>query len=530
MVFRKPFAFIIKHFKAFHVVMCLTSLFIMYSTNQVRSMVKNLISSNVFTYPNADIYAKSPIFLISIIGLTAVGFVYWLFKARKKDLKYYSLVIAYYVGTILGHIYLFDQLTTLSKVDLTMDELGLIRDISTIILVASIPIFVISLIRSIGFNIKQFNFSKDIKELEITDKDSEEFEVLIGQNNYKYIRKIRKTIRELKYSILENIFYITVVSVFLIFVGAIFLGYNMYKNSHTIAKSEITTVNGVYYAINDTYITSKDQNGNVLKSNYKYVIVNLSMKNMTKKTKTFDNSIFTLRTGRLIYRPIGFFQSEFNDLGLFLENGREIPMDSFLTGIVIFEIPASMNVQNFNLFVFRDFEDSEEEFLVNYEKFAAYGYLLDEETKKENVELNNTFTKDIYKKNRVSFAINKAYITDAYSEKYVICKTEKECDTRTQLIKPDNLTNNTMIVIEYDGALDSEANYYKSIRNMDDFFNNFASVEYMVGLETYKSKGTILYKDINGKVFMSVDRKILKASNIDIVFNFRNTTVSFKIK
>ncbi len=163
MVFRKPFAFIIKHFKAFHVVMCLTSLFILYNTNQIRVMAKNLISSNVFVYPNADIFTKSPIFLISIIGLTAVGFVYWLFKARKKDLRYYSLVIAYYVGTIMGHIYLFDKLNDLSKVELTIDELGLIRDISTIILVASIPIFVISLIRSIGFNIKQLNFSKDIK-------------------------------------------------------------------------------------------------------------------------------------------------------------------------------------------------------------------------------------------------------------------------------------------------------------------------------------------------------------------------------
>ena len=530
MVFRKPFAFIIKHFKAFHVVMCLTSLFILYNTNQIRVMARNLISSNVFVYPNADVFTKSPIFLISIIGLTAVGFVYWLFKARKKDLRYYSLVIAYYVGTIMGHIYLFDKLNDLSKVELTIDELGLIRDISTIILVASIPIFVISLIRSIGFNIKQFNFSKDIKELEITDKDSEEFEVLIGQNNYKYIRRIRKSIREIKYRILENLFYITIISIFVILVGAIFLGYNIYKNNHTVAKSEITTVNGIYYAINDTYITAKDQNGNILKPNYKYVIVNLSMKNMTKKAKAFDNSIFSLRAGRLVYRPIGYFQNTFKDLGLFLENGTDIPNDEFLTGIVIFEIPSSMNVQNFNLFIFKDYNSGEDEFFVNYEKFAARGLTLDEESKTVKVDLKNTFTQDIYKKNRVSFSIDNAYISDAYSEKYVICKTEKECETKTKLIKPDNLANTTMLVIEYTGALDSEANYYKSIKNMDDFFNTFASVEYIVGLETYTNKASILYSDLNGKAFMVVDRKIMKASNIDVVFNFRNTNVSFKIK
>ena len=190
MVFRKPFAFIIKHFKAFHVVIFLTSLFIMYNANQIRSLIRSLISQGAFTYVGAENYANSPVYVIALIGLVAVGLIYWLFTVRKKDLRFYTFLLAYYTFAIGGFYYLFDKVVILSEKEVTMDELNLIRDVSTMILLVSIPVIVMSFIRSIGLNIKQFNFSKDIKELEITDKDSEEFEILIGQNNYKYLRKI----------------------------------------------------------------------------------------------------------------------------------------------------------------------------------------------------------------------------------------------------------------------------------------------------------------------------------------------------
>lgn len=530
MVFRKPFAFIIKHFKAFHVVIFLTSIFIMYNANQIRALAKSLIGSNVFTYVSAANYTKSPVFLISFIGLIAVGLIYWLFKVRKKNLKFYSLVIGYYLFTIVGFYYLSNQLTRLSQVEVSMDDLGLIRDISTLILLLSIPIIIVSLIRSIGFNIKQFNFSKDIKELEITDKDSEEFEILIGQNNYKYIRKIRKTIREARYVFLENIFYITVFAVIVILIGGMYLAYNVYKSNHTIATSEITTVNGVYYAVNNTYITAKDLNGNRLKQNYKYVIVNISMKNLTVKEKTFDPNIFVLKTGRLSYKPISFFQNAFNDLGSYIEYGKVIPSDEFLTGILIFEIPNSMNVNNFNLNIFKDFNDTDDDFSIDYEKFAARGINLDTENKRVRLNKNESYSDSIYKDNKVNFKVNDAYITDAYSEKYVICKNEDECETKTELIKPENLIDNTMIVVDYEGGLDVNSNYYKSIKNMDDFFNSFTRIDYIVGLDTYSTKSSVLYKDINGKAFILVDRKIMKASNVDLVFTFRNTTISIPIK
>ena len=87
-----------------------------------------------------------------------------------------------------------------------------------------------------------------------------------------------------------------------------------------------------------------------------------------------------------------------------------------------------------------------------------------------------------------------------------------------------------MLIVDYQGSLNSEANYYNSIKDMDDFFNSFTKVEYTVGIDKYTSSGNVLYKGINGKAFIVVDRKITRASSIDLVFNFRNTTIKVPIK
>lgn len=530
MVFRKPFAFIIKHFKAFHVVMFLTTLFIMYNANQIRSLIRSLISQNAFTYAGAQYYTNSPVFIVCLIGLTAVGLIYWLFTVRKKDLKYYTLVIGYYVLSMAGFYYLFDKITILSQKDVSLDDLSIIRDVSTLILLVSIPILIMSLIRSIGFNIKQFNFSKDIKELEITDKDSEEFEILIGQNNYKYLRRIRKTIRETRYAILEHLFIISISVGALLIVGAVSFGYKYYQDHKIVAHSEISTVNGVYYVVNNTYITARNLNGNQIKSNSKYVIINISMKNMTQQEKLVDLNQFSIQTGRLIYRPVSFLQSDFNDLGVYINDKTIIPNDSFLTGIIIFEIPLSMNVSNFTLKILKDYYSSKDDFIVNFEKFAANGYILDEEIKEEKVDIGAKYDSSIFRDNKVSFTINKAYLADAYNDKYVICQTKDKCTTKTQLIKPDKLTNTTMLVVDYTGAVNGDASYYDAIGDMDSFFNSFAHIEYVVGVEKFKSGGEVIMSGINGKAFILLDRKATKASSIDLVFSFRNSTIKVPVK
>ena len=59
-------------------------------------------------------------------------------------------------------------------------------DIARLVYYPQYFILIFSLVRTVGFDIKKFNFEKDIKELELSKEDSEEFEFVVGIdfNNY----------------------------------------------------------------------------------------------------------------------------------------------------------------------------------------------------------------------------------------------------------------------------------------------------------------------------------------------------------
>ena len=102
-------------------------------------------------------------------------------------------------------------MTTLEEVSMTNQALRAYSDISLLLPLGQYYFIVIALLRGIGFNIKQFNFSKDIKDLEISEEDSEEIEVNLSSNVYKYKRFGRRRLRELRYYFFENKYWILLI-------------------------------------------------------------------------------------------------------------------------------------------------------------------------------------------------------------------------------------------------------------------------------------------------------------------------------
>ena len=99
---------------------------------------------------------------------------------------YYLLIFAYF-------IYMFTIFHGLEQTGLKFDSIRAIRDISAIVLLPQIVFLFIILGRTLGFNIKQFDFKKDLEELQIDTSDYEEVEVVFGKNNYKTARFIRNS-------------------------------------------------------------------------------------------------------------------------------------------------------------------------------------------------------------------------------------------------------------------------------------------------------------------------------------------------
>ena len=204
MVLRKPYAFIIKHFKLLHLALLACLIFILITMNDINNLFENFQRANTLMYAGADVYVNNVVYLFLLVIIGLAGVIFWILRFKKKPTTLYLLLIIYGVALVPVYAYLFSLLTSMIDNLTNLDTIILAKDISMIATWPSYVFIAICFIRGIGFNLKQFNFSKDLKELQIDEKDNEEVEVTFGQNNYKYLRFIRRTIRECKYYILEN--------------------------------------------------------------------------------------------------------------------------------------------------------------------------------------------------------------------------------------------------------------------------------------------------------------------------------------
>ena len=206
MIVRKPFAFLIKHFKAIHLFLFGLLVYVCYKYNGIVSFLRNYISTGNGRYDAVNYINYTPIYVI--LGAIAIMLViYYLMKHKDKPKKLYLFSIIGYIIVIVLFIFLFNYLRTFSNSTIEQKTLRLYRDISLMGLIFQYIIITIMFIRGLGFDIKKFNFSKDIQELKIDLTDNEEVELVMGFDTNKTKFKIRRFFREFRYFIRENILF-----------------------------------------------------------------------------------------------------------------------------------------------------------------------------------------------------------------------------------------------------------------------------------------------------------------------------------
>ena len=131
-------------------------------------------------------------------------FIYLLMKWKKKNRTFYVSICIYYFLVFIALLFYFNIFNNILNTDLDVRTIRAYRDISAIMYFPQYFFLIYSMFRAIGFDIKKFDFKKDLADLDISEEDQEEIEVTFGQNSYKYKRKFRRLYRELSYYALEN--------------------------------------------------------------------------------------------------------------------------------------------------------------------------------------------------------------------------------------------------------------------------------------------------------------------------------------
>ena len=172
-------------------------IYVMYSSSAILSYLNEylnstmvLINHEVITtlYSNLLFVSIFFIFLFTIVILFVMLF-------KKKPVKYYFFNILAYIFVVTIIIISRNTLSTLEISLVEVRTLKLIQDLVLMTILIQSITCIMTAIRATGFNIKKFDFAKDLEELDIDEKDSEEFEVSFELDNDKFLRKLNKVFR-----------------------------------------------------------------------------------------------------------------------------------------------------------------------------------------------------------------------------------------------------------------------------------------------------------------------------------------------
>ena len=76
MILRKPYAFIIKHFRLIHLIILACLAYSIYNISSLSGFINTLITSRIYTYAGADIYINKSIYTyLFVAGALSAGII-----------------------------------------------------------------------------------------------------------------------------------------------------------------------------------------------------------------------------------------------------------------------------------------------------------------------------------------------------------------------------------------------------------------------------------------------------------------------
>lgn len=536
MIIRKPYAILIKNFKLIHAILLAFMIYLTYRVGMISKFFSdyfengNSVMGQELTDGLFNTLMYLSIFAI-IIGLIVVLV---LMIMKKKPVKYY-------IGGIISYVVVFIVLmvasNTIGEMELELLSARTVRAVSDIInitLVIQGVMAILTFVRATGFNIKQFDFEKDLQELNITEEDREEVEVGLNVDSGKFERKVRRQLRHIRYVYLENKLICNV----LIVIAVLFLGYQVYTksglNEKVYQQGEAISTTNFIMNVENSYITNTDHNRNKLAHGKTLVILQLRIKNKyTISTKLVTaNSI--LKVNDKSYYPSRSYLQKMDDIGSVYDNQKISSDESYY--ILCYEIPTNYLDKKMVFQYIDSVSGLKNKLTMTYQKIKLNPVDLREKTKVKEYKIGDEMKIENNVLKGLSLKINSATIQDEFKLSYNFCATAGECYQSFEYIKPDILTNydKTLLKLNINYSLDNP--YIKSsYKDAFNFINQYGTVEYVLNNE--KKTHPVAFKkatpnkvNTGNDLYVEVLKEVKNASSIDLVFKVRNQEYRYKIK
>jgi len=527
-VFKRPYGLLIKYFRLIHIVLTGLLLLILSNTQKIVDFLQLYTKSNYsvnVTDNMASTYINSFLYLYILIALGIILSIYILLRFKKKPNQVYLMALIYYTTLFISVIIASALITSLEDSLWNTQSARLYRDIGNVIFYVQYFFLIMMVIRSLGFDVKKFNFKNDLKELDLSEEDSEEIEISITFNSYKLFRLIRRFIREFKYYFLENKFMFSIIiSIFILLIG--YLGIKSYeKYTYTYDQGETFSFDSMTFNIKDSIITNLDYNGEVINNKNYFLVLKVEVQNNDIEAKSVDFAKFLVYQNDTYYTPSFDVGSHFIDYGEPYYGGKIASKEK---KIVLFSyiIPEKLIKKKFKLNLYTNYTLKKLDFKAKNINVKLNPIILDEVTVVNNLKMNeNLLLNGTYLENS-SLLIKNYSLTDKYEYNYKKC-IKDECFNFVNYVLTDHSLANkkTLLVLDYEFILDKNAQYYRTKQKATSFAEDFFKVRYYFndGL-VIKDLKNVTPDSINNKLVLEVPYEIKEANQIDLYITIRNKT------
>ena len=526
MIVKKPYAFFIKNFKLFHLIIFVLSAVLLYRTSLIYDFFKeynkttpNLIGKDL----TSSLFAPWLYILIGIIIAVNILIIVILIK-KEKPYMYYIMNISLYISVLAMYIISNNVVNDLEKALVAVKTTLAIRDITNIARMLQTISVVFYLIRATGFDIKKFDFVRDLQGLDISEEDSEEIEVALEFEKNVFIRDIKRNTRKAKYYYKENKTILNIIM--LIFLGCvvflIYLGTNKYDKVYK--ENEFVNARTVSFGIKDSYVLTKDYKNNTITSKDKALV---ALKVSLKGTTELQTARAILVVNGTQYYHVNLYRNNLIDLGNVYSN--EKLDDEFKDYVLVYQIPTTDIKQPMTFRYIDNIEYQRGETKIKSIDIKLNPKYLDEIEKQETeYQLNNEISLDNYKLNITNYELK-----DKFTNTYNSCIRTNECYNFNEIIVP-SIREKAKIVLKIEGNIEFKDSINK-ISNVYDFIEKYATIEYTYNGVTYTETN-----DFNEIVpsrtseknifYIEVNKDILNAEKINLSFNIRNNTYKYILR
>lgn len=532
MIIKRPYAFLIKKFRFIHAILFAALLFIAIKTFDIYTFFNDYAVNHVYLSSGdlASSYINAITFIIIIVAILVSLLIYYILSIKNKRRNVYLFLCIYYILIFIFFIFIFNIFQKLNASSFDVKTVRAIRDVMFMALVPQIIFLFIIFSRALGFNIKNFDFKRDLEEMQIDKSDYEEVEVTLGNSNYKFARMFRKSLRLLKYFILENKFIVIVISciTLLIISLIIFLNVRVYNVNYN--EQQELLAHKLWYTVIDSYITNTNMSGMVIDENKTYIIIKLKIDNKLSTKQTINRNTFRLELNNNSILPKFTLSDNFLDLGEpFLS--FTIKSGEVVERTVIFEINND-NVQDEYIFKIKNYDDnsfgnldSEYKDIIIKPKSLMKSvdtgkYQIPSEIKLTDTVLNNS-----------TLLISDYKISEIFKEKYDYCLNGK-CYKNTYVVKPISYGNNTILKVESNITLDKDVYMNKYIKNISDFYKYYGVIKYRAYGVTKKVAANIIQVeyDTDKYSYIEVPKEVENANKIEIILTIRGIKYTIVLK